>query len=81
MTSIMFHDGNRTLQDAYDSRRIADRLEEKLTRTAFTADDKAFVGSQNFTNGGLNNNRELGEILDDADGVKKLVETFKSDQG
>ena len=43
MTSIMFHDGNRTLQDAYDSRRIADRLEEKLTRTAFTADDKAFV--------------------------------------
>jgi predicted pyridoxine 5'-phosphate oxidase superfamily flavin-nucleotide-binding protein len=41
--SIMFHDGNRRLQDAFDSRRIADRLEEKLTRTAFTADDKAFI--------------------------------------
>jgi len=43
--SIMFHEGNRGLQDAFDSRRISDRLEEKLTRTAFTADDKAFIES------------------------------------
>ena len=41
--SIMYHEGNRQLQDAFDSRRISDRLEEKLTRTAFTADDKAFI--------------------------------------
>ena len=41
----MYHDGNRRLQDAFDSRRISDRLEEKLTRTAFTADDKAFIES------------------------------------
>ena len=41
--SIMYHDGNRQLQDRFDSRRISDRLEEKLTRTAFTADDKAFI--------------------------------------
>ena len=41
--SIMYHEGNRRLQDAFDSRRISDRLEEKLTRTAFTADDKAFI--------------------------------------
>jgi hypothetical protein len=41
--TIMYHDGNRGLQDEFDSRRIADRLEEKLTRTAFTADDKAFI--------------------------------------
>jgi predicted pyridoxine 5'-phosphate oxidase superfamily flavin-nucleotide-binding protein len=41
--SIMYHDGNRKLQDQFDSRRISDRLEEKLTRTAFTADDKAFI--------------------------------------
>jgi predicted pyridoxine 5'-phosphate oxidase superfamily flavin-nucleotide-binding protein len=41
--SIMYHDGNRQLQDQFDSRRISDRLEEKLTRTAFTADDKAFI--------------------------------------
>jgi predicted pyridoxine 5'-phosphate oxidase superfamily flavin-nucleotide-binding protein len=43
--SIMFHDGNRQMQDAFESRRIADRLEEKLTRAAFTPDDKAFIES------------------------------------
>jgi hypothetical protein len=43
--TIMYHDGNRRLQDEFDSRRIADRLEQKLTRTAFTADDKAFIES------------------------------------
>jgi predicted pyridoxine 5'-phosphate oxidase superfamily flavin-nucleotide-binding protein len=43
--SIMFHDGNRRLQDEFDSRRISDRLEQKLTRTVFTADDKAFIES------------------------------------
>jgi predicted pyridoxine 5'-phosphate oxidase superfamily flavin-nucleotide-binding protein len=41
--SIMFHDGNRQLQDRFDSRRISDRLEEKLTRNTFSADDKAFI--------------------------------------
>jgi uncharacterized protein len=43
--TIMYHDGNRRLQDQFDSRRISDRLEEKLTRTAFTADDKSFIES------------------------------------
>ena len=43
--SIMYHDGNRQLQDQFDSRRISDRLEEKLTRTQFTADDKHFIES------------------------------------
>ena len=43
--SIMYHDGNRQLQDRFDSRRISDRLEEKLTRTTFTADDKAYIES------------------------------------
>ena len=46
--SIMYHDGNRDLQDRFDSRRIADRLEEKLTRTAFTGDDKTFIESAAF---------------------------------
>src|SRR5450830_1018914 len=41
--SIMYHDGNRQLQDRFDTRCISDKLEEKLTRTAFTADDKAFI--------------------------------------
>lgn len=43
--SIMYHDGNRQLQDRFDSRRISDRLEEKLTRTTFTDDDKAYIES------------------------------------
>lgn len=41
--SIMYHEGNRKLQDEFESRRIADRLEEKLTHTAFSDDDKAFI--------------------------------------
>ena len=43
--SMLYHYGNRLLQDQFDSRRIADRLEEKLARTAFTDDDKAFIES------------------------------------
>jgi uncharacterized protein len=43
--SIMYHDGNRRLQDQFDSRRISDRLEQKLTRAAFTDDDKTFIES------------------------------------
>ena len=39
-----YHDGNRALQDRFESRRIADRL-ETLKRTAFTEDDKAFIES------------------------------------
>jgi len=43
--SLLYHDGNRQLQDAFDSRRISDRLEEKLTRTAFSPDDRTFIES------------------------------------
>jgi predicted pyridoxine 5'-phosphate oxidase superfamily flavin-nucleotide-binding protein len=42
--SGLYHDGNRQLQDRFDSRRISDRL-ESLARTAFTDDDKAFIES------------------------------------
>ena len=41
--SILYHEGNRKLQDQFDSRRISDRLEERLARTAFTDDDKTFI--------------------------------------
>ena len=41
--SILYHDGNRRLQDQFDSRRVSDRLEEKLARSEFTADDRAFI--------------------------------------
>jgi predicted pyridoxine 5'-phosphate oxidase superfamily flavin-nucleotide-binding protein len=43
--SILYHSGNRELQDQFDSRRISDRLEEKIARKAFTDDDKAFIES------------------------------------
>jgi len=42
----MYHDGNRTLQDRFDSRRIADRLVEVLHRVQFTDDDRAFIESR-----------------------------------
>jgi uncharacterized protein len=41
--TIMYHEGSRRLQDQFDSRRISDRLEQKLTRTQFTAADKVFI--------------------------------------
>lgn len=38
-----YHEGMRRLQDARDTRRIADRLEQVTLRTAFTDDDRAFI--------------------------------------
>jgi len=38
-----YHDGQRTMQDAFDSRRLADRLEEITYRAALTPGDRAFV--------------------------------------
>ena len=44
----MYHDGNRDLQDLFGSRALADRLAERLRRSEFTDDDKAFIGSLEF---------------------------------
>ena len=49
--TIMFHEGNRQLQDQFDSRRIADRLEEKLTRQAFTEGDRSLIEALPHANG------------------------------
>jgi hypothetical protein len=46
--TVMFNEGNRKLQDQFDSRRIADRLEEKLTRQTFTDGDRTFIQSVPF---------------------------------
>jgi uncharacterized protein len=40
----LYHEGNRQLQDRFDSRRIADRLEDVTLHDYFTDDDSAFVG-------------------------------------
>jgi len=44
----MYHEGNRALQDAFGSRALADRLDEKLRRDRFNDDDAAFIGSLGF---------------------------------
>lgn len=45
MTTI-YHDGNRRLQDAFDTRRLADRLEERIIGDAIGDHDKAFIERQ-----------------------------------
>ena len=46
--TINYHEGHRRLQDQFDSRRIADRLDKVTARTAFTDDDKAFIEGRIF---------------------------------
>ncbi|MBR1210021.1 pyridoxamine 5'-phosphate oxidase family protein [Bradyrhizobium sp. JYMT SZCCT0180] len=45
--TVMFHEGNRRLQDQFDSRRISDRLEE-FSREEFTPDDRVFIENQPY---------------------------------
>jgi uncharacterized protein len=45
MSEGLYHSGNRQLQDRFGSRALADVLENKLKRTQFTEDDKAFIES------------------------------------
>jgi cardiolipin synthase A/B len=44
------------------------------------ADNKVFVGSQNFTSGGLIKNREFGEIIQNQKIVAQLAQTFLGDE-
>jgi predicted pyridoxine 5'-phosphate oxidase superfamily flavin-nucleotide-binding protein len=46
--SILYHEGNRRLQDAFDSRKISDRLEERLTRAQFSEEDKSAIEGAMF---------------------------------
>lgn len=39
----MYHEGMRGLQDARETRALADRLEKVTVRTAFTEEDRAFI--------------------------------------
>lgn len=45
---VMYHQGNRDLQDAFGSRPLADRLVERLRRAAFTEEDAGFIASVRF---------------------------------
>src|ERR671917_991152 len=40
-----YHDGHRLLQNQFDTRRLADRIDQKLVDDIIDADDKAFIES------------------------------------
>lgn len=71
-------------QPAVDALKAAGIQVEYLTHNylhakAVVADDHVFLGSQNFTSGGLDNNREVGEVFDYKPLVKNVIKTFDAD--
>ena len=46
--SAIYHEGNRDLQDRFDTRRIADRIEEVLLSDEISPHDKAFIESRDM---------------------------------
>jgi predicted pyridoxine 5'-phosphate oxidase superfamily flavin-nucleotide-binding protein len=44
----MYHDGQRRLQDRFDTRRLADRLEEKTVRAEIAPEDKDFIQARDM---------------------------------
>jgi uncharacterized protein len=46
--SAIYHDGNRDLQDRFDTRRIADRIEEVLVSDVISEHDRAFIESRDM---------------------------------
>lgn len=47
-SDLAYHKGMRQLQDRFQTRPLADRLDEKLGRTVFTAEDREFIESRPF---------------------------------
>ena len=43
---MSYHDGARELQERFGTRALADRLHERLARTQFTDEDRAFIESR-----------------------------------
>ena len=39
----VYNEGNRRLQDQFDTRRLADRIEERIVHTVIDKDDRAFI--------------------------------------
>lgn len=50
-----------------------------LHAKGMVADNLAYIGSQNFTTGGLYNNREFGQIIAEPSFVKQLSDVFTED--
>ena len=43
-----FNSGSRTFQDRFDTRRLADRIDEKLVRDHLTDEDRAFIEARDM---------------------------------
>lgn len=41
--SELYHQGSRALQDQFDTRRLADRIEERLVHARLSEEDRAFI--------------------------------------
>jgi uncharacterized protein len=44
----IYHDGNRSFQDRFDTRRLADRIEERLVHDVIDSDDRAFIEARDM---------------------------------
>ncbi len=44
----LYHEGNRTLQDRFDTRRLADRIEERIVHEAIDDHDRAFIEARDM---------------------------------
>jgi uncharacterized protein len=42
---VLYNEGSRGLQDRFDTRRLADRIEERIVHTTIDEDDRAFIES------------------------------------
>ena len=47
-TDAFFHARSRELQDRFDTRRLADRIEEVLLHDRFDANDRAFIEARDM---------------------------------
>ena len=43
-STLRYHDGSRHYQDRFDTRRLADRIDERIVRDFIDDDDRAFIG-------------------------------------
>ena len=44
----LYHEASRRLQDRFDTRRLADRIEERIVREVIDADDRAFIEARDM---------------------------------
>ena len=44
----VYHDGSRKLQDTFDTRRLADRIEERVVHDRMDGDDRAFIEARDM---------------------------------